>query len=288
MTVLSAQSTRTHHNVPTTSFTLALAADPSRTLKLELSESFDFNKPELLPEITEHLREEAIRLRNPIPASAVTLAGLPIIMKDFAWPFHRSTTGSDTFIVHGVIDLADGTDSALHAKISASMTLTFAEIVPAPEQPYAESFIYNAIRKTLDQGQLEMLKSGNRQPVPVTTRYYSRWQKAFLFTSTTPEERADFLALKLFWLSGILGKNLPVWVIDPRDAQYLNTTEEELRKAAQTLVQQGLAIAATNDFCAATPALLTRRDFYEHKMHAALDFTKPTFNEDMRGGHTNM
>ena len=69
------------------------------------------------------------------------------------------------------------------------MTVTFAEIVPAPEQPYAETFIYNAVRKTMDLGQLEFVKSGNRQPVPVTTRYYSRWQKKFLFTETNDEER---------------------------------------------------------------------------------------------------
>ena len=51
------------------------------------------------------------------------------------------------------------------------VTLTFAEIVPAMEQPYAETFVYNAVRKTVDYGQLEFVKSGNRQPVPVTTRY---------------------------------------------------------------------------------------------------------------------
>ena len=77
--------------------------------------------------------------------------------------------------------------SPLHAKIAASMTVTFAEIVPAPEQPYAETFIYNAVRKTLDRGQMEMIKSGNRQPVPVTTRYYSRWQKKFVFSDTDEE-----------------------------------------------------------------------------------------------------
>ena len=60
------------------------------------------------------------------------------------------------------------------------MTVTFAEIVPRHQQPYAETFIYNAVRKTLDRGQLELLKSGNRQPVPVTTRYYSRWRKEVL------------------------------------------------------------------------------------------------------------
>ena len=134
-----------------------------------------------------------------------------------------------------MVHVADGTDSLLHAKVSASMTVTFAEIVPAPEQPYAETFIYSAIRKTLDQGQLELLKSGNRQPVPVTTRYYSRWQKKFFFTDTDDESPPAIPAAKVFWLSGVLGNSQPVWIADPRDAQYLNTTAEDLVRAAAVL-----------------------------------------------------
>ena len=85
------------------------------------------------------------------------------------------------------------------------MTVTFAEIVKAPEQPFAEGFIYNAVRKTMDQGQLELVKSGNRQPVPVTTRYYSPWKKRFSFNDTTEAQRQEYLAAKVFWLSGVLG-----------------------------------------------------------------------------------
>jgi hypothetical protein len=167
------------------------------------------------------------------------------------------------------------------------MTVTFAEIVPAPEQPYAETFIYNAVRKTLDQGQLELLKSGNRQPVPVTTRYYSRWQKKFFFTDTTDESRMEFLTLKVYWLSGVLGGNKPVWIGDPRDAQYLNTTPEELARMAGDLSRQGL-LHLTEDAAAATPALLARADHYQSKLQEALAATKPEFNEEMRQGHTNM
>src|SRR5579883_2471784 len=242
MTVLSADAGTDFNGHPTAIFKLALSADApaERTLQLELSDAFDFEKPHLLPEMTSHLREEAKRLRNPRPNTYVTLAGLPVRFSDFGWPFHRSTSGADTYIVHGIVHLEDGTNSPLHAKVSASMTVTFAEIVPAPEQPYAESFIYNAIRKTLDQGQLEMLKSGNRQPVPVTTRYYSRWQRKFFFADTTNETRADFLALKVYWLSGKLGGNEPVWISDPRDAQYLNSTAEELSRMAADLSRQGV------------------------------------------------
>ena len=274
---------------PTAIFRIGLAPDTpaERTLRLELSEDFDFHRPELLPEMTAHLREEANRLRNPRPDAYVTLAGMPITFSDFRWPFHRSISGADTYIVHGVVHVADGTDSVLHAKVSASMTVTFAEIVPAPEQPYAETFIYSAIRKTLDQGQLELLKSGNRQPVPVTTRYYSRWQKKFFFTDTDEKGRQQFLLAKIFWLSGVLGNSQPVWIADPRDAQYLNTTAEELVRAAEALAGAGL-VTLGEDFAAATPVLLAREAEFRNRLQEAFALTKPTFNEDMRAGHTNM
>jgi hypothetical protein len=171
------------------------------------------------------------------------------------------------------------------------MTVTFAEIVPAPEQPYAETFIYSAIRKTLDQGQLELLKSGNRQPVPVTTRYYSRWQKKFFFTDTDEQSRQQFLLTKVFWLSGVLGSSQPVWIADPRDAQYLNTTAEELVRAASMLAAAGLVIwngEKDSEFAAATPALMAREAEFRARLQEAFALTKPTFNEDMRHGHTNM
>jgi hypothetical protein len=289
LVILAAEQGKDFNGNFTSKFRLGLVKDaaPEHTLTLELSEAFDFHKPELLPEMTSHLREEARRLKNPRPDADVTLAGLPIRFSSYRWPFHRSTSGADTYIVHGTVHLEDGQNSPLHALVSASMTVTFAEIVPAPEQPYAETFIYNAVRKTLDQGQLELLKSGNRQPVPVTTRYYSRWQKKFFFTDTTDQSRQDFLALKVYWLSGVLGNNRPVWIADPRDAQYLNATTEDLLRAAGELARQGL-LNLDGDGASATPALLNRAGQYKEKLEKALADTKPSFNEEMRAGHTNM
>jgi hypothetical protein len=281
---------------PTTVFQLGLAgAQPGdsgagltgRTLKLELSEGFEFDKPHLLPEIAAYLAAEAKRLRNPRPECYVTLGGLPLAFGQFQWPFHRSTSGSDTYIVHGELRLADDSANNLHARIAASVTLTFAEIVPAMEQPYAEAFIYNAVRKTVDLGQLEFLKSGNRQPVPVTTRYYSRRQKKFLFTETNDAERLEYLLRKVYWLSGVLGESKPVWIADPRDAQYLNTTEADLLRMAGHEAGEGLMVL-DGEFAAATPALLERADEYRAKLEEALNFTKPQFNESMRSGHANM
>ena len=289
MTLSSVTEGTDYKGRPTAVFELSLpdAQTGATTLKLELSAQFDFDKPELLPQMTAHLAAQAKRLRNPRPECYVTLAGLPIAFGKFEWPFHRSTSGADTYIVHGEMHLADGGEHNLHAKVAAAVTQTFAEIVPAMEQPYAETFVYNAVRKTVDLGQLEFLKSGNRQPVPVTTRFYSRWQKRFVFTDTNDKERQDYLLSKAYWLSGVLGGNQPVWIADPRDAQYLNTTEQELLQAAKNNAAAGL-ITLDGEFAAATPALMERAPQYRAALEAALDFTKPKFNESMRSGQANM
>jgi hypothetical protein len=287
LSVLSESAGTDFNGEPTAIFQLGLAGPEARSLQLELSKAFEFDQPHLLPEMTAHLAEQAQRLRNPHPQCCVTLAGLPIAFGKFQWPFHRSTSGADTYIVHGEIHLADGGTQNLHAKVAASVTVTFAEIVPAMEQPYAESFVYNAIRKTVDLGQLEFLKSGNRQPVPVTTRYYSRWQKKFVFTETNDGERLEYLLRKVYWLSGVLGQGRPVWIADPRDAQYLNTTQADLRRMAGDEAGAGL-LALEGDFASATPALLARAAEYQAALEAALNFTKPQFNESMRAGHANM
>ncbi|KAA6463183.1 hypothetical protein DYQ86_07635 [Acidobacteria bacterium AB60] len=275
------------HGQPTAVFELGLADIPDRALRLELTDSFDFDKPHLLPEMTAHLAAEAKRLHNPRPECYVTLAGLPVAFGKFQWPFHRSTSGADTYIVHGEMYLANGGPQLLHARLAASVTVTFAEIVPAMEQPYAETFIYNAIRKTVDLGQLEFLKSGNRQPVPVTTRFYSRWQKKFVFTDTDDKERLAYVLSKVYWLSGVLGEGKPVWIADPRDAQYLNTTEADLLRMANDEAGHGL-MTLNGEFAAPTPALMARAPEFRARLDAALNFTKPQFNESMRAGQANM
>jgi hypothetical protein len=289
LVLLSSSQGTDFHGQPTAEFELGLpgAATAGRTLKLELSEAFDFDKAEMLPTLTAHFAGEAKRLKNPRPECYVTLGGLPIAFGKFEWPFHTSTSGADTYIVHGDMHLADGGALNLHAKLAAAVTLTFAEIVPAMEQPFAETFVYNAIRKTMDYGQLELVKSGNRQPVPVTTRYYSRWQKRFVFTETDDAERLRFLLSKVYWLSGVLGESKPVWIADPRDAQYLNTTEADLLRMAGDEAGEGLMVVE-GEFAAATPKLMERAADYQASLEAALEFSKPKFNESMRSGQANM
>jgi hypothetical protein len=84
LTLVSTTEGKDFHGHPTAVFELAPKANEAgRTLKLELSEFFDFNKPELLPAMTQHLAEEAKRLRNPRPDAYVTLEGLPVSLRKF-------------------------------------------------------------------------------------------------------------------------------------------------------------------------------------------------------------
>src|SRR6202789_1231591 len=96
LTILSAEEGIDFNGRPTALFRIGLSKDApaERTLRLELSEDFDFNRPELLPEMTAHLRDEAKRLRNPRRDAYVTLAGMPITFGFFRWPFPPSISGA--------------------------------------------------------------------------------------------------------------------------------------------------------------------------------------------------
>jgi hypothetical protein len=258
---------------------------------IEISESLgseiDMN-PKLRDGLSSYLEALGRRLQSPRPDVFLTLHGLPLAMQQFKWPYHHSTSGADSFILHGIAQLAD-VGSALHAKVAASLTVTFAEVLPALEQPYAEAVTYNAIRKTLDLGQLEMLKSGNRQPVPVSTRYYSYRQERFIFNETSEEAQREFLRAKVFWLSARLGERKSAWIADPYDAQYLDCSTEALRNSASALATQGwLTLDSSQEYAAASEKLASESESFLQRVEAALALLKPKFNEEMRAGHTNM
>ena len=87
----------------------------------------------------------------------------------------------------------------------------------------------------------------------------------------------------------MLGSGAPVWIPDPRDAQYLNTTVAELKHTAEELASEGiLKLDPAFEYAASTEPLMSHHGQYEARLAEALAFTKPTFNEDMRAGNTNM
>src|SRR5579859_1162063 len=221
--VVAAGSGNDFNGAPTAKLQLKSANGAVHSIETSEALGHEIEKrPELREELQGYLQTLAKRMHAPRPDVFLTLHGLPLSLQQFSWPYHRSTSGADSFILHGIALLAEP-ESPLHTKVAASLTLTFAELLPALEQPYAESVTFNAIRKTLDLGQLELLKSGNRQPVPVSTRYYSFREKRFIFSETNDAKRRDFLRAKVFWISARLGERRPAWIADPYDAQYLDT-----------------------------------------------------------------
>src|SRR5438067_6231810 len=270
---------------------LQLKSTSGTIYSLETSEALS-TEIERLPllgeELKIYLETLAKRMQTARPDVWLTLHGLPLSMQQFGWPYHRSTSGADSFILHGIAQLAEPAN-LLHAKVAASLTVTFAEVLPALEQPYAEAVTFNAIRKTLDLGQLELLKSGNRQPVPVSTRYYSFRQQRFIFSETSESKRKAFVRSKVFWLSARLGEGKAAWIADPYDAQYLDCSIEDLQKIGRELAGEGwLTLDSSEEYATVSAKLSGQADHFVKQMESALALLKPRFNEEMRAGHTNM
>jgi hypothetical protein len=270
---------------------LQLKAANAATYSVETSETLGAEiekRQELRQELQTFLQSLAKRLQAPRPDVFLTLHGIPLSLQQFSWPYHHSTSGADSFILHGVAQLAEPA-SPLHAKIAASLTVTFAEVLPALEQPFAEEVTFNAVRKTLDLGQLELLKSSNRQPVPVSTRYYSFRQKRFIFSETNEAKRKEFLRSKVFWISARLGERKPAWIADPYDAQYLDCSPDELSSTARELAkEEWLTLDGSGEYATAAEKLSAQAELFVKQMESSLALLKPKFNEEMRAGHTNM
>src|SRR5215472_5509080 len=106
------------------------------------------------------------------PLHFVTLTGVPIDVAELKWPFHASGSGSDWLVLHGRVNLLES-EEGLHAEVSVGMTQTMKDALGSLAEEHAEGLVVNSIRKTIDNGQLALMKSGKLQPVHVTSRFYS-------------------------------------------------------------------------------------------------------------------
>jgi len=199
--------------------------------------------------------------------SGVTLHGFPVRI-EVQWPFHRSEGGSDWYVVHGTVRLADG--GPLHADIALNLAQTIKEVLPSLDSDLAFWVAINTARKALDDKQLELLKSGKRQPVPVSSRSFSIRDQHFRFWNATPPQVEEFVARKVFWLSG--SRREPEMISDPCDAQYLGAADpnmvDKLLAAARDLASRGM-VELAGDYARATDGLLARaQEFVAAKDHA--------------------
>ncbi len=204
----------------------------------------------------------------------VTLKGLPLTIR-LDWPFHPSTSGADFWVLHGDIRL-EGSDG-LHAPVAVNLSQTVREVMPTLEAKDAEAPVINALRKEVDRRQIEFVKSGKLLPVPFSSRHYDFKRQQWVFGKATDDAMAEFIERKVYWET-TLGGGTRVWLGDPAEAQYLQTTPAHLVEiAARQVAAQGL-LRIEGEWAEATPGLLghaeqfesTRRDAVEEleKKHA--------------------
>lgn len=196
----------------------------------------------------------------------VTLSGLPVRF-ELQWPFHLSQSGADWHSLHGRVWLDDG--GALHADVAVNLTQTIKEALPSLEPEHAEAVVINAVRKDLDNKQLELLKSGKRQPVPVSSRHFNFKTSQLIFVRADDQQIRDFLLRKAFWTAVRSGPQAHARVADSIDALYVNSVPDRLLEAARSLASNGL-IGLDGENAVATPALMAKKDEMENTLRQAL------------------
>jgi hypothetical protein len=214
----------------------------------------------------------------------VTLTGLPLTI-ELEWPFHRSTSGADFWVLHGDIQLENS--DGLHAPVAVNLSATVREVLASLEPKDAEAPVINALRKEVDQRQLEFVKSGKLKPVAFSSRHYDFKREKWVFGKASDEVIATFIERKVYWETK-LGSNSPpsrterekdgapavenkVWIGDPTDAQYLETTPEHLLEVAGRLVAADGLVRMEREWAEATPGLMGQAERFESAMRMAVE-----------------
>src|SRR5947208_16757004 len=104
----------------------------------------------------------------------VTLAGLPLSF-ELHWPFHKSTSGADFWVLHADIRLENS--KGLHAPVAVNLSPTVREVMPSPEPKDAEAPDINTHLKQLDRRQIEFVSSGKLIHVHYSRRHYDCTRK---------------------------------------------------------------------------------------------------------------
>jgi hypothetical protein len=196
----------------------------------------------------------------------LTITGLPLTI-ELEWPFHRSTSGADFWVLHGDIRL-ENTDG-LHAPVAVNLSMTVKEVLASLEPKDAEAPVINALRKEVDRTQIEFVKSGKLKPVAFSSRHYDFKRQKWVFGKATDDVIATFIERKVYWQTK-LTTDKKVWIGDPTDAQYLETTPGHLVEIAGRLVAGDGLVRMEGEWAEATPGLVGQAERFENAMRAAL------------------
>src|SRR5262252_2521820 len=194
----------------------------------------------------------------------VTLSGFPLSF-ELKWPFHRSTSGADFWVLHSDIRLENG--SGLHAPVAVNLSATLKEMVASLDAKDIEGPVINALRKEVDRRQLEFLKSGKLVPVNFSSRHYDFKRNRWTFGKASDETIMTFLERKVYWQTKLVGGD--VWLSDATEAQYLQTTTDHLAELASHLAARGL-IKLERRYATAQPSSRARSAEFEVAAETAL------------------
>lgn len=201
----------------------------------------------------------------------VTLSGLPLTFH-LDWPFHTSTSGADFSVLHGDIRL-EGSDG-LHALVAVNLSQTVREVMPSLEPKDAEAPVINALRKEVDRRQIEFVKSGKLLPVPFSSRHYDFKRQQWVFGKATDEAMAEFVERKVYWHAKLhpeASQPGRVWISDPAEAMYLQTTPAHLLEVACRLVAAQGLLRIDGEWAEPTAGLINQSERFEAARRAAVE-----------------
>lgn len=195
----------------------------------------------------------------------VTLTGLPLTFH-LEWPFHKSTSGADFWVLHGDIRLESS--EGLHAQVAVNLSATVREVMPSLEAEHAEAPLINALRKEVDRRQIEFLKSGKLLPVQFSSRYYDFQRNRWVFGKASEQDSLRHLKRTVFWQTHANGGR--VWIADPAEALYLETPATHLVELASELARESL-IQMEGEYATATSTLTAQSHVFEAERLSALE-----------------
>ncbi len=183
----------------------------------------------------------------PARSAYFTLSGLPLTF-EFQWPFHKSTSGADFWVLHGVAYLEDGSD--LRSDFSIHLTQTMHPMMPGMDADTALPYVINVVRRMVDTKDLEFLRSGKRQPIDLSSRFKNFKTGEWRFVSATEEEIRELLRQSVYWIGVRLGRSR-FRLADEANALYVGSTKESLLKIARKLESEGW-LRLDGDFASAS------------------------------------
>jgi len=194
----------------------------------------------------------------------VTLAGLPLSF-ELHWPFHKSTSGADFWVLHADIRLENS--SGLHAPVAVNLSATVRELMPSLEPKDAEDPVINTLRKEVDRRQIEFVKSGKLVPVHFSSRHYDFKRNKWVFGKASDDDIRLLVARKVYWQTRLAGG--PVRVGDPADALYVEASVTHMLEIARSLASEEL-MTLEGEWASANAALMAQAEKFEADMRIAV------------------